>query len=546
MTAGARPPRRDGARSTLEYGDPMTPGDVVAGARPVAGFPIFAFGTEGRAVTVRSQQRRAIHLVDALLHEGVIGAGGHLAVVGAGAAGMTAAVRAASAGCRVLVLESADETLATFRGNTSRLLHPNLYTWPRPGWAHPHAELPILTWSAGSAASVASTLDDAFRTEVARTGLIDCRTSVKLAWSWPPRMAGSLLVLHWTERDAGPRRTTAVSAVILAVGFGREPMTAPSSPFPGYWDHDLLASVHGAKACLVLGAGDGGLYGDRLRRTLRGPAHRHAVTVVPPNRLMPRGVMSEDRRGRSDQGLERLALNAGGDCAVVIEWTKRSWHAPARIAVGHACDGIESLDLDRVATEPPRFFGARAVDPARHARALDAIAAGCRRRPFDFLVLGEFVLHADRAWAEATHRATGASVIAGIGHEREGAEQRHHRIAVFDPAAQRVTSKFAPSSYERASGCWTEDIHLGRRQVTIAISGDDQQTALIGGEDLGCLDAGALVRLRPDLLLVTGGPLAPETMALAAALQRVGARYVLVGIVRPHRASPRTQITVLV
>lgn len=52
----------------------MTPWDVVGGARPVVGPPIFAFGTEGRAVTVRSQQRRAIHLVDALLREGVIGA----------------------------------------------------------------------------------------------------------------------------------------------------------------------------------------------------------------------------------------------------------------------------------------------------------------------------------------------------------------------------------------------------------------------------------------------------------------------------------------
>lgn len=147
--------------------------------------------------------------------------------MGAGAAGLTAAVRAAHAGCRVLVLESAAETLATFRGNATRLLHPNLYAWPRPGWSNPQAELPILTWSAGPAAGVASAIDRAFRTEISRTGLIDCRTSATLAHLRPAVLlvVGGSLVPE-TIGLATTLATMAATGYVL-VGIAGPPRASP-------------------------------------------------------------------------------------------------------------------------------------------------------------------------------------------------------------------------------------------------------------------------------------------------------------------------------
>jgi hypothetical protein len=81
--------------------------------------------------------------------------------------------------------------------------------------------------------------------------------------------------------------------------------------------------------------------------------------------------------------------------------------------------------------------------------------------------------------------------------------------------------------------------------VTIAVSGDDQQTALIGGEDLCRLEIQELLGLRPDLVLIVGGPLAPEIEDLVTRMARAGSRYVLVGVTQPPQASTGMEVTVL-
>jgi hypothetical protein len=216
-----------------------------------------------------SQQRRAINLIDALVIEGLLCAGSRIAIVGAGAAGLTAAVRAAQAGVRAHVLERESEILATFRGNHNRLLHPNLYAWPARDWLRADAELPVMTWSAAPAGVVVRTLDKQFREMADHTGLIACTTSAVVHWPhWPqsPGRRGSLLEIAW--RDRAGAHVEAVSAVILAVGFGREPRTAPGTPFPGYWDNDPLDQTAERRTVLIQGTGDGGLT-DALRLRIR-------------------------------------------------------------------------------------------------------------------------------------------------------------------------------------------------------------------------------------------------------------------------------------
>lgn len=242
----------------------MTPEDVLTRCRPDPRFPVFAIGVTESGVTVASQQVRALHLVDALVRCDKLAAGSHLAVVGAGAAGLTAAARAARIGCQVTIFERDREVLPTIRGS-DRLLHPNLYRWPHPDWLVRKARVPILPWEAGPARRVAHTIERAFRDEL-RSGLIDLRTGVAIGAmdSWVQRSGrfeGVTLGPH-----GGDERTT-FAAVILAVGFGRERRTGER--FPGYWTSDWVSHASGSSSprYLIQGAGDGGLT-DLLRLRL--------------------------------------------------------------------------------------------------------------------------------------------------------------------------------------------------------------------------------------------------------------------------------------
>jgi hypothetical protein len=81
-------------------------------------------------VTLYSQQVRALNLIYALLEERVVPPEGCIAVIGAGAAGMTAAAAAAFKGCRVVLLEQQSDLLSLQSGNMTRWLHPHIYDWP--------------------------------------------------------------------------------------------------------------------------------------------------------------------------------------------------------------------------------------------------------------------------------------------------------------------------------------------------------------------------------------------------------------------------------
>ncbi|HVV83822.1 MAG TPA: FAD-dependent oxidoreductase [Kofleriaceae bacterium] len=235
----------------------MGPDEVFARCRPVEEWPVFAIGVKEAGVTVASQQRRAIHLIDALCRAGVIAAGSRIAIIGAGAAGLTAAAWAARAGTRSIILERDSELLSTLRGNYTRLVHPNLYSWPDPGWNDPDASLPILSWTAAAAGVVATKIREQFQLEQARTGLIELRLSVDLNWHWPPRMSGSRVDLSW--RHEGNEEHGRFAAVILAVGFGKE--HGVRDGFPGYWQNDWVEEAAGGRPLryFIHGAGDGGL-----------------------------------------------------------------------------------------------------------------------------------------------------------------------------------------------------------------------------------------------------------------------------------------------
>lgn len=108
-------------------------------------------------MTVHSQQCRAINLVCALRERDPDLTEKRIAIIGAGAAGMTAATALRSLGVRedhLTLYEKAASPMYTQRWSYGRFLHPRLFHWPEAGWRDSQAHLPIADWRAGYAATV--------------------------------------------------------------------------------------------------------------------------------------------------------------------------------------------------------------------------------------------------------------------------------------------------------------------------------------------------------------------------------------------------------
>lgn len=790
----------------------IAPDLVLARLQPIANAPLFAIGVSESGVTVASQQRRAIHLIDALLEKQIIAAGSRIAVIGGGAAGLTAAVRAATAGCHALVIERDQELLATFRGNTTRLLHPNLYAWPAATWRERDARLPILRWSAAPAGTVAAQIEEQFRLAEQTTSLIRVDNPAVLDWQFPLAMRHDLLELRWTHR--GESHVDAFAAVVLAVGFGREHRTGRE--FPGYWHNDRLQQAGGDSAlrCLIQGAGDGGLtdalrarirhfdqaetferllggadprraalagdieriegqrsaaaidqgyrelatswlddaicelgfrphsvvlndvaapfgprrfplnkllvsrlvrmqeiefvpgelavpapdaagkfppidlrdggpprefdvvlvrvgprrddpsaprdgihgfgpaivdgcramvatgidvaredvldhpppgtglrglarsvmrspraidlvetlllflrhapdvdvaelhgfaelrrdadrllpdelialehagrmtaairdlliawapheapavavraiaeivdhrFGDRLARALRGPAGSHRSARVGPNQLFVRGLSLDDRRGRRDRGLASIALAPPG-VSLQVEWTRRSWSRPLRIAIARSFDSMQQLELKTRAAAAHTFFGVSPIDGPAHRERLAAIAGELRREPVDFAVLPEFALVGCPHWAVEVCRDTGCYVFGGVGHVQRDWRAEHVLVAVLDPANPVEKVKSTCSEYLRAGKRWREDTHAGPARLVIAVSACGARSAVLAGEDIEAVPAAALDAMSPSLLIASAGMIAPPLWERAKRWGARGVEYVLAGI----------------
>lgn len=120
--------------------------------------PIYVIGGPREArLTIHSQQCRAINLVCALREREPRLTGKRIAIVGAGAAGLTAATALRALGVpagNLTIFEKTASPLHTQRWSYGRFLHPRLFHWPEEGWRNDGADLPIGDWKAGYAADV--------------------------------------------------------------------------------------------------------------------------------------------------------------------------------------------------------------------------------------------------------------------------------------------------------------------------------------------------------------------------------------------------------
>lgn len=235
---------------------------------------LYVLGCLEERVTLYAQQVRALNLVSALLDESGIDATSKVAVVGAGAAGLTATAAIATALPNIDALhlyERRPDLLHLQLRSRDRYLHPHLYDWPNDGSTTVDAGLPIMNWGAGPAGDVASVLTQEFDSLV-----LGCE---KLAISRQAEVT-KVQSVSWGGCRVIVRDDAASSeiydVVLLSIGFGNERLTDRQIG-RSYWDVvPTTAPLRGAAGefdLFVSGNGDGGLV-DFVIAAFNGRTHR--------------------------------------------------------------------------------------------------------------------------------------------------------------------------------------------------------------------------------------------------------------------------------
>lgn len=213
----------------------MNPTEVLAAGLAPGTQCVYFLGCFESRVTVYAQQVRALNLAGALVSEGKVRPTGKIAVIGGGAAGMTAAAAFISL-CpdlqKVVIFEKKPDLLHMQLQSHDRYLHPHVYDWPREGSLNSRAGLPVLDWEGGAADSVAKTLTRRFKAFRDMPN-VEVRTSTAVTGISPLGVGCRILL------DSGKPESTVFDAAIISVGFGYEKFTDLGQD--SYWNPSTLS-----------------------------------------------------------------------------------------------------------------------------------------------------------------------------------------------------------------------------------------------------------------------------------------------------------------
>ena len=223
----------------------------------ISGYPgIYVLGSFAKRVTFYSQQVRALNLVYALHVTEAIKARKKVAVIGGGAAGITAAAALAHRNCEVILLEKLEHVLRLQANCKHRWIHPHIYDWPMSERAGDQAQLPLLNWRAGIAGSVIKEIT-ALWDQMRAKSKIEVHENAQIL-KVVKRESGTRYRLSWKNSN-GKQIDSDIDLLIIAVGFGLEPETPPSV---SYWSGDNVDDSfvdRNGKRWLISGLGDGAL-----------------------------------------------------------------------------------------------------------------------------------------------------------------------------------------------------------------------------------------------------------------------------------------------
>lgn len=232
----------------------------------LAGDPVddglYFLGPGERRITFYSQQVRALRLAHALAAAKKVKAGDDVAVIGAGASGLTAAVALALSGATVWLYDPAD-AVVQLQSASPRLLHPHIYEWPELGSFEASAGLPILNWAATSGGGVCSGLQAEFASYAAALkGRLVFRKRHALEAISQTGSRWKVMTLEILQSGESVTHEREFKTVVLATGFGGE-ASCENGETLGYWKAGSVdAATDEPRAglhYLISGTGDGGL-----------------------------------------------------------------------------------------------------------------------------------------------------------------------------------------------------------------------------------------------------------------------------------------------
>ena len=312
-------------------------------------------------ISIRDQMVRGRLVVERALEQGLIWRAVErpsdsrpLLVVGGGAGGVAAALRAVELGVRTWLVDRHDTLFHVQSNITTRWLDPSHSEWPPDHWTQgrfPWSEgvRTNLPWTAGIAGNIAEQWRQIVREiQAANSSLFEValKTEVTLL---SPDDAGGLHVSYSADGRAGMREAM---LGVWAGGFQREMCEVvrcdPSNPGektvvyagPPFWATDHLAEpncgVVGAPArVLIAGAGDGGLQ-DLLRIVgSASPAFRELAvrTNTPIHALCAAGGIY--RRCDIPREVEQIIHSAEDRARRHLLWLARD-HSPSYLRDEHA------------------------------------------------------------------------------------------------------------------------------------------------------------------------------------------------------------------
>lgn len=263
---------------------------------------VFSISGRLHPISIRDQMLRSHEFVRRALDAELIEPGSpddpqarKFLVVGAGVAGVTAAIQAAEAGVPTTLIEKADVPFATFAKCDTRVVDPTQYDWPLGHWRVGkfcwHAGLvdSVLPWNRGDYAHVLANVWRAKFNELRSDTfgeLLQFRRSRQLnKVSVLTPVAGGRpgVVAEIKDCRSGEVRDFKAGIILIATGFGYEDCHLGSFDGTPFWSTDSLSKPKFGigktqPRVLISGGGDGALQ-DFLRVLVR-PVFKSARRIL--------------------------------------------------------------------------------------------------------------------------------------------------------------------------------------------------------------------------------------------------------------------------
>lgn len=279
----------------------------------------YDLGGQLSPISIRDQMVRGQILIDRALEQGLIDQNNrNLLVVGAGAAGATAALHAARQGVQTTLIDSNTIPFSRQSGCLTRWIDPTQYDWPVDHWSAGHYPWvapgplrPPLPWRAGRANVIAA----AWAQKLNALSLRYPHLTIYYGTEWNPiaslRYGTRVSLRSLKGSPLVPKTPLTFKMVLSSTGFGNENCTVKNYKGFRFWDTDLFeqpnVGVQSTSAdVLISGGGDGSLQ-DFLRimttKTSAGDIYRQitapGTAAVDWAALETRLLCAEDQAQRA-------------------------------------------------------------------------------------------------------------------------------------------------------------------------------------------------------------------------------------------------------